>query len=273
VSARVIIHADDFGLHPAINEGIERGFRDGIVTSASLMPTGSAFADAVRRCRALPDLDLGLHFALVGVPGYPLTLAKFAQSFARGQFPTKTIAAALRGQLEPTLYEGLSLSHIDSHQHLHALPSIMRVVCSIAREYDIPAVRLPLDGPAFAPLPFARRAQTALLRTMARLSRHYIAANGLRTTDYFSGMAMSGHLTAATLADYLRQARPGTTEIVCHPGADNAALGKTFSWGYDWEGELAAVRDSTLPGLARNFQAQFTTWRDIGIEFAGKTTG
>ncbi|MDQ2798868.1 MAG: ChbG/HpnK family deacetylase [Armatimonadota bacterium] len=260
VSVRVIVHADDFGLHPALNEGIERAHREGLVSSASLMPTGPAFDDAVRRSRALPQLDLGLHFALVGVPGCPPTLSHFALAFARGQMPTQTIAESLRSQLDAAFRQGVSISHIDSHQHLHTLPTIMRVVCAAAREYGIPAVRLPLDGPAFASLPPGRHGQAALLRVMARLSRRYITAFGLRTTDYFAGMAVSGHLTAWRLGMYLRQARPGTTEIVCHPGADNAVLGQAFAWGYDWEGELAAVCDPGVRLLAEERQIRLTGW-------------
>ena len=41
--------ADDFGLSPAVNEGIERAYRHGVLTNASLMVTGAAAADAVRR--------------------------------------------------------------------------------------------------------------------------------------------------------------------------------------------------------------------------------
>lgn len=215
--ARVIVHADDFGLHPALNAGIELAHREGLVTSASLMPLGPAFADAVRRCRNLPGLDLGLHYTLVGVPGCPLTLSTFLSDYGRGKLPARTVATSLRRQLDMTLGQGLTLSHIDSHQHLHALPGIMRVVCPLAAEYGIGAIRLPMDGPAFAPISPGRRAQTAALRVMAQISRRYIMAAGLRTSDHFSGMAVSGHLTANTLSAYLKNARPGLTEIVCHP--------------------------------------------------------
>ena len=255
-TARVIVHADDFGLHPALNEGVERAHREGIVTSASLMPLGPAFRDAVQRTQAMPTLDLGLHFTLVGVPGFPPTLGKFLAGYMRGAWPARRVADALRGQLEAV--RGLELSHLDSHQHLHALPSIMRVVCPLAAEYGLRAIRLPIDGPALALVPPARRAQAAALAAMARLSRRYIAASGLRTSDHFSGMAVSGHLTAPTLAAYLQNARNGLTEIVCHPGADNGVLSQAFDWGYDWDGETAALCSSE----ARAAAVTRTTWRE-----------
>lgn len=238
---RVIVHADDFGLHPAINQGIEAVHREGLVTSTSLMPLGPAFEDAVRRCQSLPGLDLGLHFTLVGVPEYPPTLSAFLATYAAGRMPPRRAADAFRRQMDAVLAQGLSLSHWDSHQHLHALPALMRVLCPLAAEYGLRAVRLPLDGPAYASVAPGRRAQAAALAVMARLSRRYIAAAGMHTSEHFSGMAVSGHLTAPILAGYLKNARQGLTEIVCHPGVDNGALSSAFDWDYDWEGETAAL--------------------------------
>src|SRR5262249_15424164 len=44
----LIVTADDFGLHPSVNEAVERGARDGVLTAASLMVAAPAAADAVR---------------------------------------------------------------------------------------------------------------------------------------------------------------------------------------------------------------------------------
>lgn len=256
---RLIVHADDFGLHPALNEGIERAHRQGLVTSASLMPLGAAFDDARRRCAELPKLDLGLHFALVGVPNAPPTLGAFLKAYAGGRFPAQAIENSLRAQFDGL--HGLPLSHIDSHQHLHALPSVMRVVCRFASQNGIRAIRLPIDGRPQASVPPARRGLAAALAVMARLSRRYVAAYGLKTTDYFAGMAVSGHLTTGTLAAYLLDAEPGVTEIVCHPGADNVALTKAFDWGYDWEGEMAALCSPQARAAASG--VSLLGWRDL----------
>jgi predicted glycoside hydrolase/deacetylase ChbG (UPF0249 family) len=261
--ARVIVNADDFGLHPAVNEAVSRGHTDGLITSASLMTLGSACEDAVRLARRLPTLDLGLHFCLVGVRGLPAGLGPFAIACLRGQFPSSRIAGELRRQLTFAQGTGLSISHIDAHQHLHALPWVMRIVCRMAAEYDIPGIRLPLDGPAFTAIPTGRRVQVAALRTASRMSRRYLLAAGRRTTDHFAGMAVSGHLTPETLMTYLRQAQPGTTEIVCHPGADNKILGSLYDWGYDWEGELAAVTSPEALKIAHGGRIEAISWQGI----------
>src|SRR4029434_4221899 len=62
---QLIVNADDWGLTPAVNRGVVRAFQDGIVTSASLLVTGSAFEEAVVLARQNPELDVGLHLALV----------------------------------------------------------------------------------------------------------------------------------------------------------------------------------------------------------------
>ena len=256
----VIVHADDFGLHPAINAGIEAAHRNGLVTSASLMPLGAAFGDAIHRCRALPELDLGLHFTLVGVPGYPATLSAFLTAYASGKLPARVVADALRRQMDDALAAGLTLTHLDSHQHLHALPSLMRIVCPIAAEYGLRAVRLPVDGPAFAPISPGRRIQAAALAFMARLSRRTITASGLQTSDHFSGMAVSGHLTSPLLTDYLTHAKSGLTEIVCHPGIGNAKLTAAYDWGYDWENETAALCSQEAKKAAESGEIDLMGW-------------
>jgi predicted glycoside hydrolase/deacetylase ChbG (UPF0249 family) len=261
VTARVIVHADDFGLHPSLNEGIELAHRDGLVTSTSLMPTGPAFADALRRVQSLPDLDLGLHFALVGVPDSPPTLSRFLSAYGRGQLPASAVAATLRRQFEAL--DGLDISHIDSHQHLHALPSIMRVVCRFAAANHIHAIRLPIDGLPYAAVPPTRRVQAAALAAMARLSRRYMNVYGLATSDHFSGMAVSGHLTSSTLAAYLTNSHNGLTEIVCHPGTDNAVLAQTFDWGYNWQGELSALCSPEARAALAAHPISLTTWRNL----------
>lgn len=261
---RIIVNADDFGLHPALNQAIELAHSQGLVTSASLMTGGQALADAVRRARRLPALDLGLHFALVGLPGLPATFADFFRAYARGQFPPAEVARRLRAQLNTALItHKLTLSHIDSHQHLHAFPPLMRTVCAVAQEYGIRFVRLPQDGPPFASIGAGRRAQTAALRWMCLVSRRELFRHNLRTTDHFAGMAVSGHLSPSVLAQYIQNARPGATEIVCHPGADNRRLSEIFPWNYNWQGELEALLSPHARLAADNRRARLIAWHEL----------
>ena len=49
----IVLHADDFGMNAAVNEGILRAFRDGLLTSTSLLANAPAAEEA---CAAWPQL-------------------------------------------------------------------------------------------------------------------------------------------------------------------------------------------------------------------------
>ena len=48
---KLIVNADDFGLHPLINAGIIKGYREGFITSTSLMPSAPCWQEAVQLAR------------------------------------------------------------------------------------------------------------------------------------------------------------------------------------------------------------------------------
>lgn len=62
----LIVNADDFGLHPAVNRGIIAGHVNGCISSTSIMPGGGAFEDAAALAAAHPRLGVGVHLTLVG---------------------------------------------------------------------------------------------------------------------------------------------------------------------------------------------------------------
>jgi len=62
---QVVINADDFGLSPGVNQGILEAFRDGIVTSTTLLVNLPSFDDAVRKARDHPELPVGVHLSLL----------------------------------------------------------------------------------------------------------------------------------------------------------------------------------------------------------------
>ncbi len=66
---RLIVNADDFGLTTEVNKGIIEAYRNGIVTSTTIMVNMPGFADAVEKIRCTPGLAVGIHLNLTyGVP-------------------------------------------------------------------------------------------------------------------------------------------------------------------------------------------------------------
>ena len=71
---RLIINADDFGLTAGVNRAIVEAHENGVVSSATLMANGQAFAQAVRLAQSTPRLGVGCHVVLVdGSPLLPRT--------------------------------------------------------------------------------------------------------------------------------------------------------------------------------------------------------
>src|ERR1700691_3545556 len=61
---RLIVNADDFGLAESVNDGIIAANDFGILTSASLLANGSAFAHAIASSLHFPGLSLRVHLNL-----------------------------------------------------------------------------------------------------------------------------------------------------------------------------------------------------------------
>ena len=66
MTRKLIVSADDLGLHEAINRGVLEAHEDGIVTCASIVPCGRAFEHACRLVEKRRKLGLGIHLTLVG---------------------------------------------------------------------------------------------------------------------------------------------------------------------------------------------------------------
>jgi hopanoid biosynthesis associated protein HpnK len=133
----LVVTADDFGLAPEVNEAVEVAHRDGILTSASLMVSAPACADAVTRARRLPGLKVGLHVVLVdGHPTLPATAIPDLVN-AAGGFRTdlvafgvdiclhgrvrQQLAAEITAQFARYSATGLALDHVDAHKHFRSV--------------------------------------------------------------------------------------------------------------------------------------------------------
>src|SRR5438552_607117 len=86
----LIVNADDYGMAVGINAGIIEGYQKGIVTSTTVMATGSAIEDGLARLKDAPGLDTGCHLVLLG--GKPAAKPEQVRSLLDGS-----------GKFSPTL--------------------------------------------------------------------------------------------------------------------------------------------------------------------------
>ena len=62
---RLIVNADDFGLHSAVNHGIIEGYEKGCIRSTSFVAAGAAAKEAAELSRKYSGLGVGIHLTLV----------------------------------------------------------------------------------------------------------------------------------------------------------------------------------------------------------------
>lgn len=274
----LVVNADDFGLNPAVNRGVLAAFRNGIVTSASVAASGEAFEEAMDMAKSAPGLDLGVHLTAVEerplragpslAPGgrFPASAAGFAWRWVRGIIPAAELEAEFRAQIERVLSRGFSVSHLDSHCHVHLLPGCFRLTLKLAAEYRVPFVRVPRGAAAWdgasawsSPRRFVRQMQLPVLELLSRLSRPAGAA-APRSAGRMLGVSAAGKLTREKLLALIRRAPAGLTELLCHPA--DARNPHHDRWGYDGVSELAALTAPEVRQAAAGAGVRLTGFRD-----------
>jgi hopanoid biosynthesis associated protein HpnK len=259
---KLIINADDFGLHKSINDGIIKAYQDGCVTSATIVAGGNAFVHAAMLAQHYPGLKIGVHLTLVGLRplaregvGSLLTnegnffpdYLTFTHQYICGRIKPEDIEIELRCQLQKVVESGIPISHLDSHQHLHVLPGFPRIVGKLAREFNITKIRIPAEPVFFFKTGF-RSSKRVLARTIltgcAHQARHYYQLRGFRSPDHFFGMLSGGQTDQQNLLAIINHLPEGISEIMVHPGASNEVINREYLWNYWWEQELAALQST-----------------------------
>lgn len=255
---RVIVSADDFGLSEAVNEGIERAHREGVLGSASLMVAGTAAADAVRRAKSMPGLRVGLHLVviegaacltpteipdLVDTNGcFPSDQLKLGVNYFFKPHVRRQLAAEIRAQFQAFQATGLTLDHADAHKHMHLHPTVGRMMIEIGREFTLRAVRVPAEPASVMtalgePQGLGARAMLAGTHVL----RRQIRRAGMVANDHVFGLAWSGHFTEARLLCLIPHLPNGVSEIYFHPAAKRDAAVTGLMPDYDHVSEMNAL--------------------------------
>src|SRR5574341_92454 len=259
---KLIVTGDDFGLAIPVNEAIEAAHRDGILTAASLMIGGGAAADAVERAKRLPSLKVGLH--LVVVEGRPVLPPDSLPDLVNdhGEFPgdlaaagirfffkpeaRRQLEAEIRAQFEAFRRTGLTLDHVNAHNHMHLHPTVLKLVLRVGREYGLKAIRLPYEPlhPSWQASARGRGIKLAswlLLAPWVALLKRRLKRAGVRFNDFVLGLYDSGRMQTDRVPLLLAGLPEGVTEMYFHPATRRCPeLDRTMP-DYQHQGELAAL--------------------------------
>lgn len=282
---QLIINADDFGIHPAVNEAVRKAATEGILTSTSLMSGGDAFDEAVEMARSMPSLGIGIHLTLVGgikpvlppseVPSLTWDNGVFCHDYGKlivrdleGKISLSEVYAEWDAQIQKIMNTGLPVTHMDGHQHMHMWPHFYPIARDLAKKYHISCMRVPDEDVLFGMKDghIIRWAAKNGLSLLSRMHRPDLKKNHIRTNDHFFGMLYGGHLSPERFVKFILQTKPGITEIMCHPSADTRAMEDTFHWGYHGEDELAGLLADINRELIAKKQISLISYRDVREE-------
>lgn len=189
---RLVLHADDLGMNRAVNQGIVRGFREGLLTSTSLLPNAPDAAWAIDQWKRLqedraagslpsadarrelqdPDLpfDLGIHLNLT--QGRPLTGSRYPRELldAKGRFPGiaslfarlarygRAFRAPLRRELEQQVGvladRGIRPTHLNGHQYIEMIPALADIMIEVMERFHLCVARVASEPSLFRTVVF-----------------------------------------------------------------------------------------------------------------------
>ena len=273
MTRKLIVSADDLGLHEDINRGVLQGHDEGIVTSASIVACGRAFDHACRLVEKRPNIDLGVHLALVEEQPLlgpevlktlapkrelPRTYRQLFLGLVKGRIDPREIELELGAQIQRVLDAGLSVSHLDSHQHTHFFPQLRGIVLRLAERYHIRGVRA---GRRVVP---SRTKFSLLLAPLSRGLHRAARTRGLAMPDSLWLTSPSGRVTVRDFVQGIPTLPEGITEVVVHPGVDQRALDRQYpAWGFKWQQELGAVVATDVRDALNHHKVQLTRYSEI----------
>lgn len=279
MSCRLIVHADDYGISESVNNGICLAHQEGILTSSSIMASGAAFEHGVDLLRRNPSLDVGIHLtlieespllpkgmipSLVGEDGLFFDHATtFIKKYLAGRIRLSQIRKELEQQIRKVLDAGIAISHLDSHQHIHALPGIRSTIIELAEEFGITAVRLPSER--FQRYMFrdagsiSRLGQLLVLKAFCSIG----SWKRIKSPDYFVGFYFGGKVTHRNLLTILESLpADGVCELMCHPGMPEEE-NRYAHWGYRQSDELEALLKPEIAQLLKEKGVTLVSYKEL----------
>lgn len=227
----LLINADDFGLSPQVNRAIVDCLERGLISRTTILANGSAFEEAVGLAHQRNLVDkVGIHFVLTdggplsepirreprfcgpdgrfcySRPGNPLFLITRQEREAIGQ--------EFLAQINRCREAGLSISHCDSHHHVHNEWQVFGIVIGIAGRAGLRSCRLARN--CGAGIGFAQRLYKVMLNTRIRRA-------GLALTDYFGGVE--------DVLEAMRRDPAASAEVMVHPVYDGEQLVDGYEGG------------------------------------------
>jgi predicted glycoside hydrolase/deacetylase ChbG (UPF0249 family) len=211
----LIVNADDFGLSKSVNSAVLICYNKGYINSSSVLTNTPGFEEAVFLIKNNSFIkNVGIHINLA--EGKPLVFnnSKFLDELGNwdinktnkvttllNQGEQKEFMEEIYAQTDKAIASGISISHIDSHYHLHTLPCFYRLFLKAARHYKL-KIRL---AQTYREGSFIKYAYRKYINSL-------FIKNGLNYSERFETVGRFLNTQNANLTC--------TTEVMLHPDID-----------------------------------------------------
>jgi predicted glycoside hydrolase/deacetylase ChbG (UPF0249 family) len=231
------------------------------------------FDDAVVQARSCPSLSLGVHLNLT--TGKPLTTARSLTRRDTGDFyplPILIARASLGhvdsseirqeclAQIDRMIDAGISPTHLDSHRHVHSHPAFWAPVLAAANSRGVSRVRVPTEPLLTNARDWKATLKKAGLLISARIARR--GADGGTAMNFFGVSLQGGSSFGARLFALIPKLPSGTSELMTHPGYNDAALPDLDGYTWQREKELRVLCSKELRDLLLLHEIELTSFAD-----------
>ena len=233
----LIIHADDAGMSHSVNRATIEAMEHGLVTSASIMVPCPWFPEFAEYAAAHPNHDYGIHLTLNAEWKHyrwgPIAPREKVPSLTdqRGflwdnvrqvaeNVKAEEAAIELRAQIDRAKSFGVPLTHLDTHMGaLISRPDLLEVYVKLGLEYDLPVLFVRNSSPALAD-------RYPALADRGQAMEQLLAKRGFPLLDHL-GQFYGGNSHEERVQryeDFLRELKPGVSELIIHCGHDGPEL-------------------------------------------------
>lgn len=276
----LIIHADDAGVTHSVDQAIEAMFKNGSISSSSIIVPAPWFPEIAAFARSHPEYDFGVHLALTSewqflrwggvslsdrIPslldpqGFLWSLDEVA---AKRDAPAQ-VEAELRAQIERAKQFGVPITHLDTHMDtLMDSPELLQIYVDLGREYHLPILlwrdRSSSERPPWLTSVLDRSPWQVVFPVTQGGAFPGPAGNLQKFPDFYRRS--------------IQEMKPDEiTEIVIHPGIDNnelrAAMGDG-SWGASWRAtDFRTFSSKAMHAFLKQQRVRLVTWKEIGAAF------
>ncbi|MGB2629704.1 MAG: ChbG/HpnK family deacetylase [Candidatus Omnitrophota bacterium] len=264
----LIINADDVGFSGPINEAVKACCLDGRITGVSVMASGPCFKEAAEMLKEIGKKDVGVHLTLtgnsfpcagdrskvstlVGSDGkFPAGYKTFAFRYFLGKIGAREVRLELSAQIKRVLDEGLVVTHLDSHEHVHMFPEILDLTIRLSKEFGVPYIRFPRESPGiilkrFSVKDFARYASLAVFVSKGK---GQITRAGVGRNDAFLGHFHAGRMDEGVFTFLLDRLSDGINEVAVHPSTSSGDFFRECPWYRNAEKEFDFLMNGRWKG-------------------------